>query len=145
MKKKLREATSVKELPEGWEAKIYGDPDGLIADLLAFQKQLAPEDPSSSKLSDMIGYLRNNREGLLPSGVAKEQKARYPRLYLRGSGPIERNVDWTVGARCKQSRMSWSAKGLDNLLYLRERSLNQNMQPIYPKKPGSKLQLLGIN
>jgi hypothetical protein len=145
VKKKIREATGLKACPESWEAQIYGSPEALIASLSEFQRQIASDDPSYERLTDLRGYLRNNREGLLPSGVSWEEKVRSPRLYLRGSGPIERNVDWTVNARCKLPRMSWSEQGLDNLLYLRESYLNQNRQPIYPPRPGSKLELLGFH
>ncbi|MBL7685059.1 MAG: UPF0236 family protein [Deltaproteobacteria bacterium] len=145
VKKKIREATGIKQLPEAWQAAIYGKPDQLIAEITALQIQIDTSDPSHSKIKDLIQYLKNNQEGLLPSNVSKEQKEKSPRLYRRGSGTIERNVDWTVNARFKQPRMSWSQKGLENLLHLRQNFLNQNMKPIYPNTPGLSLSILGLH
>lgn len=146
VRKKIREATGLKVFPDSWEKSIFGDPDRLILSLNGFKVQrTSPRSPERQKIEDLVGYLQNNREGLLPSGVSQSVKQRFPRLYLRGSGTIERNIAWTVNDRFKQPRMSWSKRGLENLLLLREGYLNNYQQPVYPPVPGRPLELLGIN
>lgn len=130
--KKIRIATGVREVPPEWKSLIYGQPDALIFKLQGFKLlRTAPRSPERQKMEELIGYLKNNRDGLLPSGVPPEIKEKYPRMYTRGSGTIESNVGHLFNARFKQSRMSWSPRGLDNLSYLRERYLNGESKPRY--------------
>lgn len=139
VRKKIREATGIKKIPKRWEEAIYGNPEVLIGYLKDLKQEMAPEDPCSVRVEDLISYLQNNQEGLLPSGVTRSEKRRFPRLYFRGSGTIERNIAWTVNDRFKLPRMSWSVPGLSNLLYLREKHLNRSQnqkQTVYPKNPG---------
>lgn len=136
--KKIKEALGITRIPDGWYEDIYGKPDQLIAKIKTFNLQIAKSDPSKEKIDALVQYLENNREGMLPSGVSKETKQKYPRLYKRGSGTIERNIGWTVNDRFKLSRMSWSQNGLENLLFLRQDYLNTEVKPTYLPKPGTK-------
>jgi hypothetical protein len=145
VKKKIQETFGWKKIPDDWYSDIYGRPDELIAKIKQAASVIQRRDPRKEKCTALIGYLANNRDGMLPSGISKITKQKYPRLFKRGSGTVERNVDWTVGARFKQSRMSWSEKGLDNLLCLRENALNQEVQPTYPPQPGKPLDLACLN
>lgn len=123
--KKIRLATGEKEVPKAWWESIYGKPDLLIGQLNFWKvAKTAPHSPQREKMEDLIGYLRNNREGLLPSGIPKEVKQKYPGMFRRGSGTIESNIGHGLCDRFKQRRMSWSKDGLDHLLYLREKFLN---------------------
>lgn len=130
--KKIRIATGLREVPAEWKALIYGHPDRLVFQLQGFKlHHTAPQSPEWQKLNELIGYFKNNRDGLLPSGVSPEIKQKYPRMFVRGSGTIESNVGHLFNARFKQAHMSWSPKGLDNLAYLRERYLNGESQSRY--------------
>lgn len=130
--KKIRLATGLPQAPLDWRSLIYGHPDELILKLQGFKLQkTAPHSDQRRKIEELITYLKNNREGLLPSGVPQEIKERYPRMFLRGSGTIESNIGHAFNARFKQPRMSWSAPGLDNLACLREKFLNQDPKPRY--------------
>jgi hypothetical protein len=130
--KKIRLATGLREAPSEWKGLIYGHPDRLVSQLQGFKLlRTAPHSPERQKMQELIGYLKNNRDGLLPSGVPPEIKVAYPRMFIRGSGTIESNVGHLFNARFKQARMSWSPRGLDNLSYLRERYLNGTSQPRY--------------
>lgn len=122
--KKIREATGVESLPQDWVEDFYQNPKSLMNKLKALKKELA-EKEDRERVSLVIQYLRNNQAGMEPSGVSPETKKKYPRMFLRGSGTIESNVDWAIGARFKRSRMNWSKKGLGNLLLLRQNFLNQ--------------------
>jgi hypothetical protein len=133
--KKMREKTGLKKLPKSWIEAIYGHPDRLIGELKSFQIQFPKETEDYIKVGELIGYISNNKSGLKPSNVTIETKKKYPRLYRRGSGTIERNIDWTVCQRFKLSRMSWSKKGLDNLLFLRQDYLNGYQKPKYKPIP----------
>lgn len=133
--KKMREATGLKKLPNTWIQAVYGQPVQLIAELKNFQLQFEEESLDFIKLKDLIGYITNNQDGLKPSGISQETKQQHPRLFKRGSGTIERNIDWVVCERFKKSRMSWSKKGLENLLYLRQNYLNGYKQPTFKAVP----------
>lgn len=137
VQKKIKETFGFKLLPDSWYEDIYGKPDSLIAKIKLYSKQFAHDDPSKEKIDALIQYLQNNREGLLPSGVSHITKQKHPRLFLRGSGTIERNIAWTVNERFKLPRMSWSQNGLENLLFLREDYLNTEVQPKYQPQPGT--------
>jgi hypothetical protein len=135
VKKKIREATGLRELPETWIKAIYGKPDELIFEMKSFQLNFPEDTDDYVKLKELISYLLNNKKGMLPSQVSQSTKERHPRLFLRGSGTIERNIGWTVCDRFKLARMSWSQKGLENLLYLRENHLNNYQKPKFEPIP----------
>jgi len=135
--KNIKTATGEREIPKEWWQAIYGKPDLLMAQLSLWKIQkTAPHSPAREKMEKLIAYIRNNREGLLPSGVPKEIKTQYPRMFLRGSGTIESQIGHGLASRFKNKRMSWSRNGLDNLCYLREKFLNGNPQePFRVPKP----------
>lgn len=122
--KKIREATQVEDIPTAWLESFYTAPATLIEHIETFKQQLA-ETGDQERVDELLVYLRNNQAGMEPSGVDKEIKKQHPRMYRRGSGTIESNVDVFVGLRCKRSRMSWSKAGLDHILLVRERYLNK--------------------
>lgn len=130
LKKKIR--LVVGDVPPEWEANIYGKPDLLVTQINLWKVQkTSPDSQERKKAEELVQYIKNNREGLLPSGVSKEEKDKYPGMYKRGSGTIESQVGHCFGARFKLPRMSWSTRGLDNLSYLREKYLNRNLKPQY--------------
>jgi hypothetical protein len=132
LKKKIRIATGGLDIPSEWESAIYGRPDLLIRQVQMWKvAHTAPKSPEREKVEELISYIQNNREGLLPSGVSAEIKQKYPRMFKRGSGTIESNIGHTFNVRFKQARMNWSGQGLDNLSYLREKHLNRHKKPTY--------------
>ena len=133
--KKMREATGLTKLPDTWVQAVYGEPQQLIVELKSFQTHFSKDSSDHVKLEELINYLTNNQTGMERSGIPLETKKKYPRLFLRGSGTIERNIDRTVCQRFKLSRMSWSQKGLENLLLLREDFLNGYKQPKFKPEP----------
>lgn len=135
VKKRIKEALALQQIPDSWHEYIYGKPDALIGEIKKLQIQFEENSADYEKIQGLIGYLKNNREGLLPSNISREVKEKHPRLFKRGSGTIERNIAWTVNDRFKQPRMSWTRQGLENLLFLRENYLNNYQQPKYPAVP----------
>lgn len=132
LKKKIRIATGNPDIPPEWESAIYGKPDLLASQLKMWMvEKTAPKSKEREKMEELIGYVQNNREGLLPSGVTQEVKEKHPRMFKRGSGTIESNISHAFNVRFKQARMNWSAGGLDNLSYLREKHLNRHKKPMY--------------
>lgn len=130
--KKMVLATGQKEIPRKWKQCIYGNPDRLICMLEAWKiRRTSPRSNARQKMDDLTQYIRNNREGLLPSRIPKEVKQKHPRMFIRGSGTIESHVGHAFAARFKLPRMSWSKKGLKNLTYLREKYLNGDPKPRY--------------
>ena len=128
--KKIRMATGVKEIPTAWQECVYGKPDELILHLKNFQLGLA-EKNDIEKIDDLIGYIENNKEGLSPHNVPPEIRELSPGLFKKGSGQMESNICLGIADRFKQRRMSWSAKGLDNLSSFRTNLLNIQTQPRY--------------
>lgn len=123
--KKIRLATGLKEVPSQWWKSIYGQPDLLVSQLSMWKVQrTAPWSKEREKMDELIGYIKNNREGLLPSKVPVDEKRKYFGMYKRGSGTIESNIGHGIADRFKQRRMSWSQEGLDHLSFLREKFLN---------------------
>lgn len=129
--KNIRMATDLKKIPPTWIKYAYQDPDRLILALQQFRYRTKPNTEQRLKLTNLIAYISNNREGLLPSGIPQNIKQLYPRMFKRGSGTIERNIGHAINDRFKRPRMCWSETGLDNLLYLREKFLNQTPKPKY--------------
>lgn len=132
LKKKIRIATGGLDIPAEWESAIYGNPDLLVSQINFWKvRHTAPASEERGKVEELIRYIQNNREGLLPSGVTPEIKQKYPRMFKRGSGTIESNIGHAFNVRFKQARMNWSTQGLDNLSYLREKHLNRHKKPMY--------------
>lgn len=130
--KRIREATGLKQIRRTWVKAVYKNPDRLIWMLQVWKvRKTSSRSEARQKMEELIQYLKNNREGLLPSGIPKEIKEKYTRMFLRGSGTIESNICLGIADRFKQRRMSWSAKGKDNLLYLREKFLNGEPTKMY--------------
>lgn len=130
--KKIRIATGLKEVPKEWWQSIYGQPD-LLMNQLSMRKvaNTAPKSKEREKMDELIGYIKNNRAGLLPSNISPEVKKKYPGMFKRGSGTIESNIGCGLADRFKQRRMSWSSKGLDHLSFLREKFLNGSSKQNY--------------
>lgn len=137
---KIKMALGIEVLPKEWVKLIYGNPDGLIAQITQLAHALA-DDPFTShqKITDLISYIQNNREGLLPWNVAQDIKQRHRGLFKWGSGHVESQIELAVYDRHKLHRMSWSKRGLQNLSTLREDKLNNHAKPKFkctkPPKP----------
>lgn len=123
--KKIRDATGAEEIPEDWYEDFYTNPSSLQDKIANLKQELADEE-DRKKIEALLTYLKNNEEGMRPSGVSKEIKEKYPRMYRRGSGTIESNIFQNICQRFKGPRMMWSKQGLSNLCFLREKELNKN-------------------
>lgn len=121
---KIREAADVEEIPKDWMKDFYTNPSSLIQKIRSLEKELA-DQKDKERIGQLITYLENNKEGMKPSGVSKEIKKKFPRMYLRGSGAIESNIFQGICQRFKGPRMMWSEEGLNNLSFLREKYLNK--------------------
>ena len=64
--------------------------------------------------TDLLTYISQNRNSM-----------NYSRENRNGSGGIEKNIGIHVGRRCKKQGMNWSHEGINNLLALRSKKLNQ--------------------
>jgi hypothetical protein len=123
--KKIREVLGMEEIPEDWIDSFYTNPALLIQKVKGLEKQIV-EARDKERLTQLAAYLENNKEGMEPSGVPQAIKKRFPRMYRRGSGPIESNIFSAVCQRFKGPRMMWSESGLKNLSFLREGYLNES-------------------
>lgn len=64
--------------------------------------------------TDLLSYLSQNQDSM-----------NYSRENRNGSGGVEKNIGIHVGRRCKRQGMSWGHEGVNNLLALRNKKLNQ--------------------
>jgi hypothetical protein len=64
--------------------------------------------------TELLTYISQNRDSL-----------NYSMENRNGSGGVEKNIGIHVGRRCKKQGMSWSCEGINNLLVLRSKKLNQ--------------------
>jgi len=64
--------------------------------------------------TDLLTYLSQNQDSMNYSMDARN-----------GSGGIEKNIGIHIGRRCKRQGMSWTHEGINNLLALRDKKLNQ--------------------
>lgn len=134
--KKIREATDMEKIPKDWYKDFYTSPSSLIKKVEALGKEMADEK-DKERIEKLEGYLKNNKEGMDPSGVPKEIKEQFPRMYKRGSGTIESNIFQSISQRFKAPRMMWSESGLKNLSFLREQHQNRSFgfkKVIVPKE-----------
>lgn len=123
--KKIREATDLEKMPSDWYRDFYTSPSSLIKRVEALGREMA-DKKDKERIEQLAGYLKNNKEGMNPSGVSQETKKQFPRMYRRGSGPIESNIFQGICQRFKAPRMMWSESGLKNLSFLREEFLNRS-------------------
>ena len=125
---KIKLHLGVDQIPSDWIKLVYGKPDELIFEIQKHEKALC-DDIDKLKANELINYLKNNREGLLPWKIDEETQRKNPELFKWGSGHVESQIELAVCDRHKQNRMSWSKKGLQNLSTLREDKLNQHRKP----------------
>ena len=119
----------------GWISRLkydYFDNATYFLDWWHVKKKMQLAFGCDPKLFDaaeaFYNYVQNNKEGLEFSNIDPEFKKKYPGMFKRGSGVIERNVDLVIGERCKLKRMRWSPKGLDNMRFLREYRINRQIK-----------------
>ena len=147
---KIKLAFGLEKAPNEWKKLTYGKPDELIFQISQCQASLCNDETTHhSKITDLINYLKNNREGLLPWSVPKELIQKHNLLFTWGSGHVESQIQIAVYDRHKQNRMSWSSRGLQNLSTLREDKLNKYQKPKFtctspPKRYKMKLGSLGV-
>ncbi len=135
---KIKFNLGIKEIPQEWIKLVYGKPDQLIQEIKKHSLALC-DDSDTIKANELIRYLQNNREGLLPWTIDTEIQKKNPELFRWGSGHVESQIELAVCDRHKQNRMSWSKNGLQNLSTLREDKLNHHKKPKFqyttPPKP----------
>ena len=76
---------------------------------------LPSKDLGIKEGTDLLHYLRQNQDSM-----------NYGHGNRNGSGGIEKNIGIHVGRRCKKQGMSWSHEGINNLLALRSKKLNES-------------------
>lgn len=99
-------------------AKLEQLKQGACAQACGALNQLRLTGAAAQKRDETLGYLRRHRTQL---AYDKYQAGGLP----LGSGAIEGTCKHLVASRCKQAGMRWSLAGLDALLALRCRVLNE--------------------
>jgi hypothetical protein len=103
------------------------DPEGLLRHINNNYLNVGLEPKRFDIIEKFYNYIENNIEGLKLSNIDPDFKNLHPGMFKRGSGAIERNIDLVIGERCKIKRMRWSGSGLENMVFLRENKINQEI------------------
>jgi hypothetical protein len=91
---------------------IYNQSSELLIETI--HTMLQSKNLTIKEQTDLLTYISQNRDSM-----------NYSRENRNGSGGIEKNIGIHVGRRCKKQGMSWSHEGINNLLALRSKKLNQ--------------------
>ena len=93
----------------------------IVLSLLWRLIQRAEDRKDRIALQDLYAYIRNNRQGINP---IKRIKDKVIRGKIKGTGAMEANVDKLIAHRFKKRGMSWSEKGAQSLLKVKEAIAN---------------------
>jgi len=108
-------------------------------DLALTQIELAAKNSADKKqadvLKDFYGYIANNRQGIEMSMTVRADKA------IKRAGAIEPNIDKTIAHRFKGRGMSWSLKGAEALLKIRETIFNGGWDAWWNKERGQRIEI----
>lgn len=106
-------------------AKLERLKQGGWAQVCRALNQLRLTGAAAQKRDETVAYLRRHR---LQLAYDKYQAEGWP----IGSGAIEGTCKHLVASRCKQAGMRWSTAGLDAVLALRCRVLNEQLDTLLP-------------
>jgi hypothetical protein len=106
-------------------AKLAQLKQGRWAAVCRALNQLRLSSVAAQKRDETVGYLRRHSTQL---AYDRYQAEGLP----IGSGAIEGTCKYLVASRCKQAGMRWSTAGLDALLALRCRVLNEQLDTLLP-------------
>lgn len=100
---------------EDLKRKAFADPLALAEELRSGALGLPPE-----RSRELAGYLTHVAPDLW--GIHRlPRRLRRGRMYVVGSGVVEKHQDLLVGRRMKRQGMRWTRRGAENLLALRAR------------------------
>lgn len=91
---------------------IYNQPSERLIETI--HGMLQSKNLTIKEQTDLLNYLSQNQDSM-----------NYSSDNRNGSGGIEKNIGIHVGRRCKKQGMCWSHEGINNLLALRSKKLNQ--------------------
>jgi hypothetical protein len=107
---------------------VYGNIEALVGAITALPPIAPPPGQSKSIPEQAVGYF-----------TANASRMRYPTFRAQGmhvgSGIAEAACKTVVATRLKRSGMRWTPDGLDTLLPLRTRVLNQTYDAFWEKQP----------
>jgi hypothetical protein len=89
-------------------------------------------------LQDLYAYIRNNREGINPITHVEDKQVRDR---IKGAGAMESNVDKFIAHRFKKRGMSWSVKGAQSLIKIKETIANDEWDLWWSEKRDEKIQI----
>jgi len=79
---------------------------------------LCKDEEQRQKIADLVTYIENNRNGLYVS-MSLRDKVEAKMVLVGSTGAIEKNIETVIGRRFKKHGMSWTTKGVNNLVNLR--------------------------
>lgn len=128
IRKQLEEKSAQKAVEELFEEQKIEEMLEYIrvyADSVASDK---PEDKRNKKALELYGYLRKNREGLLPyQAQIKELPQAEEGIVYKGMGVQESQNCTVVTLRMKHRRMRWSEAGANNMAKVLYRKENREL------------------
>ena len=74
---------------------------------------LCEDKDKRQRITDLIAYIENNRDGLYGSRSLKD-KVKAKNVLVCSTGAMEKNIDVVIGRRFKKHGMSWTTEGANN-------------------------------
>jgi hypothetical protein len=97
---------------------LYSGQDEKMLTTVKLARLLCDEEDKRQKITDLVTYIENNRDGLYGSRSLRGQ-VEAKRVLVCSTGAMEKNIDVVVDRRFKRYGQSWTTEGVNNLLKLR--------------------------
>jgi hypothetical protein len=97
---------------------LYSGQDEKMLATVKLARLLCEEEDKRQKIADLVTYIENNRNGLYGSRSLRD-KVEAKMVLVCSTGAMEKNIETVIGRRFKKHGMSWTTKGVNNLLKLR--------------------------
>jgi hypothetical protein len=97
---------------------LYSGQGEKMMTTVKLARLLCDEGDKRQKIAGLVTYIENNRDGLYGSRSLRD-KVEAKIVLVCSTGAVEKNIETVIGRRFKKHGMSWTTKGVNNLLKLR--------------------------
>jgi len=104
---------------------LYSGQDEKMLTTVKLARLLCEDKDKRQKITDLVAYIENNRDGLYGSRSLRSQ-VDSKSVLVCSTGAMEKNIDVVIDRRFKRLGMSWTTEGANNLAKLRTLSYNRS-------------------
>ena len=97
---------------------LYSGQGEKMLTTVRLARLLCEDEDKRQKIADLVTYIENNQNGLYGSRSLRD-KVEAKIVLVCSTGAMEKNIETVIGRRFKKHGMSWTTKGVNNLLKLR--------------------------